>query len=144
MAEAILINELKLNVELTDTYIVKSAGISAFEGDLASQNAIDVLNTIWNLDLRAHRSKRISLKDIQDSWLILTMTRDHKRNLLSIFTDIDSKVFTLKEFVENTNEDNYTLDISDPYGRNLTSYKLCAEDIHNAIDKLVQKLKNKL
>ena len=57
--------------------------------------------------------------------------------MLSIYPQLEGKVFTLKEYVSEDNEYN---DIDDPWGYSLDIYKKCAKEIVECIDKLIQTL----
>lgn len=148
MAEGFLKAAIESEPELAGRFTASSAGLAAFEGDPASQNSITVLKDGWEIDICSHQARRLSYEDIMDAYLILTMTRSHKEAILSKFPDISSKVHTLKEYVSDSadsiqNEEyNFALDISDPYGMPLQVYKRCAEEIKQAVDRLVTKLKN--
>lgn len=147
MAEGIFKAALESDEDLSGKYTVSSAGISAFDGDPASLNARIVLNECWNIDISSHKAKRLDANDIENAFLILTMTRSHKKAICSAFPQIESKVFTLKEYAyglgfEKSMEDyDYSLDITDPYGMPLEVYRKCAEEIKDAADKVIEKLK---
>jgi protein-tyrosine phosphatase len=146
MAEALLRSAIDGNAGLHANYTVASAGLAAFEGDAASENSIKVLKDFWGIDISSHRARMLTLDDISESYLILTMTRSHKEAIISKFPQFKSKVYTLKEYISDSHgiaekqKGNQGLDISDPYGMPLHVYKLCAEEIKDAVDKLVNLL----
>lgn len=148
MAEALFNSAVSADRLLAGQYIAVSAGISAFDGEAASESAKRVLKDAWEIDLSSHRSRRISPGDVKDSFLILTMTRSHKEAILSMFPAADGKVYTLKEFSSNGKREpsstkyDFSLDIPDPYGMPVRVYKRCADEIREAVDKLIKKLKN--
>ena len=74
---------------------------------------------------------------IKEAYIILTMTRDHKRMILDVFPEAADKVFTLKEFADYPEDD---WDISDPFGYSEEVYKDCAEEIETALLKILDKL----
>lgn len=131
---------------MEDRLSVESAGVSAFDGDTASSYSINVLAEGWGIDLSAHRSRGINENLMRKADLVLTMTRSHKGAVVSMFPQYGSKVYTLKEYVmgpaadKRFEEYNYNLDITDPYGMPVHVYRRCAEEIKEAVDKLVQKL----
>jgi len=148
MAEAFMKHALDSDSELSNKYTASSAGMSAFDGDTASPQAIEVMKDLWGIDLSSHRSKSLTQADIDEYHLILTMTRSHKWFLVSMYPDAKDKIFTLKEFVLDiddsnfSSEYNYSLDITDPYGKPVQVYKRSAEEIKYIIDKLIKKLKS--
>lgn len=148
MAEALLKSALASDSELIQKYTVSSAGIAAPEDSTASHQSIQVMKDFWGIDLNSHRSKTLTKIDITDSHLILTMTRSHKGFLISMYPEAQDRVFTLKEFALNSgnsglsHEYDYSLDITDPYGMSVQVYKRSAEEIKQAIDGLLKKLKS--
>lgn len=147
MAEAFLKSALACDSELSRKYTVSSAGISAFGGSTASVESIQVMKSLWGIDLSPHRSKTLTRTDIADSHLILAMTRSHKGFLTSMYPEVRGKVFTLKEFAQSFDssglscEYDYSLDITDPYGMPEEVYKRSSKEIKQAVDKLLKKLK---
>jgi len=113
---------------------VRSAGVAAFDGQKASEYARQVL------DERGiphqHAAQRLSLELIEWSDLILTMTAGHKAFVLQSFPDVAEKVYTLKEYAGYENE----YDIADPYGGDLDIYRMSAQEIETALDKLQEKI----
>ena len=121
-------------------FTASSAGISAFDGDCASSNALKVLKD-WNIDIGYHRSKRISSVEVENAVVILTMTGEHKRALVKEFPSAISKTYTLKEYAyESKGVNNIRADICDPYGGSEEVYRRCAIEIKEAVDKLVERL----
>jgi protein-tyrosine phosphatase len=147
MAEGFLRDSIASDDELAGNYFSASAGLSAFDGDAASTNAVTVLKNKWNIDIACHSARRINLNDIKTAYLILTMTKNHKDAILSVYPQYIDKVFTLKEFAEDSmDEENnrstiHDIDIVDPYGMSLETYERCADEIKSAVDKLVIMLK---
>lgn len=148
MAEAFFKHAVKDDEVLLNQYHVLSTGIAALNGSPASVNSIKALNDGWNIDISAHKSRSLSESDINEADLILTMTVRHKDAVLSSFPAAKSKVYTLKEYIMhsslclNAEECKYKLDIDDPYGASLYVYKTCAIEIKEAVDRLIEKLKN--
>lgn len=137
MAEAFFNNLIKNDTTLSKTFSASSAGIAALDGQPASENSICVLNNDWGLDLSLHRSKGIRLADVNNAFLILTMTENHKELLISRFPHIKLKTYTLKEYIKDKN----STDITDPYCMPEDVYRLCASEIRSSIDTLLKLLK---
>lgn len=117
-------------------YEAASAGLAAAEGSPASQNSVKAMEDYPGADLSYHRSKRLTHTDVQEACLILTMERAHRQYILSMYPEAYQKVYTLKEYVYGTDGD-----ITDPYGSNEEEYRLCAEEISHAVEKLIEMLK---
>lgn len=135
MAEALFRNLIK-EEGLADTYEVHSAGTSAYFSSCASDNAILALKDM-NIDITSHRSKMLTEKMITEADLILTMTNNHKRHILSIVPNAAEKVFTIKEYSDNSKH----YDISDPFGGDIHIYRHCRDEILGDLIKIIEKLK---
>lgn len=147
MAEGFLKTALDGDTYLYGLFNVASAGIAAYNGENASPNAVKALQDGWNTDISNHCASTLQAKDIENSFIILTMTRSHKEYILLNYPDAHDKVFTLKEYAYGKSvcpgyeQYDYSLDTADPYGMSLHMYSLCAFEIKQAVEKLVEKLK---
>ncbi len=142
MAEGILKFLLKENN--IENINVSSAGISAFEGQQANQNAIKVLID-KGIDIKNHRARQLTEEIIKDSDLILTMTDSHKKIITNVLPEYSDKIYPLKEYaliVNNESTEDVNLDIEDPYGMDYNIYKQCAEDIEFQISRFINKIKD--
>lgn len=137
MAEAILKDVLIKKGQQIDEFNITSAGISTIDGLDASKHSINALKEM-NIDIKSHKSKVLTIDLVENSDLILTMTKSHKDIILNSLPKFSNKVFTLKEFA-----DNKDIDIIDPFGGNLEIYKITAKDIQNTINKLIDKILQK-
>lgn len=129
MATAILKSKNLPNVS------VKSAGIYAQQGSPMSQNAQYVLNQ-KNI-IHEHQSMPFTLEDAQWADVILTMTTAHKDMIKQISHDVAHKTFTLKEYIAMDGQ----LNVQDPYGGHVAIYEQTYEELNEAIDQLVNKLR---
>lgn len=130
MAEAILnslAKENKLDV------CAFSRGTSVFLGEDVNPKAKKSLKRIGIHDFE-HISKQITEIDMESADLVLTMTASHKMMLKSIFPKYSSKIYTLSEKAYGKDKP-----ISDPYGHDENVYDLCAQEIGDAIRKLIEK-----
>lgn len=131
MAEGIakkIANELNINIEIS------SAGIYATNGASCSLNSAVAMEEM-GIDIRNHLSRQLTQEMLENSDLVLTMTRAHKELILSYYPSYSQKVFTLLEYV------GIGGDIVDPFGGDINVYKACALEIKQAIDILFSKLK---
>lgn len=134
MAEGIL-KELLRKHNKEDDFRVSSAGLYVNIGDKASKYAVDVLKNEWDIDISGHIPRKLSVEDLKDADVILTMTNSHKYIILEKESQYRNKVYTLKEYLNCKD-----LDIFDPYGGTYNDYKLCANDIKEQVEKLFEKL----
>ena len=131
MAEAILNNKQIANLE------VRSAGIYAMEGGGMSENAKRALEREGIS--HHHRSQLVTPENIEWADLVLTMTATHKDIVLKQFPHIEDKLYTLKEYVTPYS----AIDVSDPYGGDLSIYLQTYQELTKYIDLLEGKIMGK-
>lgn len=126
MAEALLrhVGEDKFNV--------KSAGVFAMDGQVASSHAVRVL--LEKGIESNHRSTHLDVDNIEWSEVVLAMTGGHKQQILSQYPQYEEKIFTLYEYVDGSDRD-----IADPYGGSLENYQTTLNELENIIMKLLSK-----
>ncbi|MDC3416745.1 low molecular weight protein arginine phosphatase [Aquibacillus salsiterrae] len=84
---------------------VKSAGIYAGYGTPVSQGTAEVLRDL-GISLN-HQSKPVTPELLDWADLILTMTTQHKQALALQFPTVHDKLFTLKEYVLQDNDETW-------------------------------------
>lgn len=99
-----------------DKYQVRSAGIWAAEGLPAAAYAIQVMAE-RGIDISHHRGHNLTLEDVEEADLILTMTKSHKEIITNQYPQAAGKTYLLSEMVGRK------YDISDPYGSSLALYR---------------------
>lgn len=110
---------------------VRSAGIYARAGEGMSGNSIVILEEAEIP--HSHTAKQIQLTDMEWADLILTMTVSHKDMILRIYGEnVQNKIFTLKEYISP----NEGMDVTDPYGGDLTMYRQTYTELKELIDEL--------
>jgi protein-tyrosine-phosphatase len=127
----------KLQEKNINNIEVYSSGIYAMQGDGSTEEAIEVMEE-YGVDLKQHRATITSKSNIQQMDLILCMTASHKQTLIQMYPNLTNKIYTLKEYV-GINE----IDIQDPWGYGIVTYRYCAAEIDTCLEKLIEKLKNK-
>lgn len=133
MAEALFGKKIR-ELDESDAIEVRSAGIHKFKGFPVSPHSITVLA---EYGIKYDREPQgINPELIEWADLVLTMTKFHKYIAIALFPEIFNKTFTLKEFVGNHN----SLDISDPAGKSLSTYRQCAQEIDSTLNLLQYKL----
>ncbi len=112
---------------------ILSRGLSVYNSVSINENAKKVLLDN-NINLSSHTSKPLTIEEFENADLILTMEKEHK-NILTQFNKTNNltnnKIFTLYEYVLNKN-----LNISDPFGSDINTYKKCFNEIYNLISKI--------
>lgn len=133
MAEAILKNKAVEGIE------VKSAGVFAVDGSLASSHARTVLGE--NNIPEEHRSTMLSEAEITWATHIFTMTNGHKASVLAYFPEAANKTYTLMEFAAVEDSGNLIgQDVVDPFGGPLELYRQTFAEIESAIEKIINRL----
>ena len=133
MAEALLSAKLEKN-GAADLVGVSSAGISVWEGQPASPEAIGVMACRKISSIGIHRSRQVSAAQICAADLILTMTRFHKEKLQQNFRDSTDKIFILSEYA------GFGGDVADPVGGSMSEYQRCAEELDRLIETAFGKI----
>ena len=106
---------------------VSSAGIATYNGAPASQHAIDVCAEI-GIDISAHRSQRLNPEIAAKTDLFAVMTGSHRAVLLQCGIPED-KIAVLGD------------GISDPYGGDEEEYRVCREQIADAVGRLMEEIR---
>jgi len=104
------------------------------DGMPISKNSEKVL-ALKGIDASSHVSTLLNDKVLRRSWLVLTMTKNHKEKILQLYPNSASKVYTLSEFAGNSK------DIADPIGKDLEYYKRTFAEINEKIKITFEKIK---
>lgn len=137
MAEVLFRHELTL-AGLFPECKVSSAGLSALEGEKASEIARQLLIGEGLAGLEGHRSANINRTHVEAADLILVMAESHRRRLLSLYPRAAAKTHLLKEYAGCQNNN---LDIADPYGFGREEYRRALEEIRSCVKKIISALK---
>lgn len=124
--------EEKLDIE------IYSCGTFAENGDYPTMEAIETMEE-YGVDMRVHRATNIKKSNIEKMDLVLCATTNHKNMVLQLYPELAEKVYTMKEYVGDIQEG---VDISDPWGHDLVTYRKCASEINKIIEKIIDKMKN--
>lgn len=111
-------------------------GVFAEDGDVPTYEGIDVMKE-YGIDLSKHRATNIRNSNIKDMDVILCATSSHKNNVISMYPELKEKVYTMKEYAGYDKKD---IDIKDPWGYGIATYRMCAAEIEDCIDKYIEKL----
>jgi protein-tyrosine-phosphatase len=111
-----------------DDITTDSAGIYAQDGAIASQNAI-IAALELGVDIHSHIAKRLNEQLLKQSDEIYAMTEQHKNIIETTYPQCKGKVF-LTGF-----------GIDDPFGGDLDEYRNYRDQIKNALDEIVKRIK---
>ena len=115
-----------------DDIRVGSAGISAFDGQAASQHSVDVMKQ-ESIDISDHASRMLTPEIVEQASHVFGMTRTHRDAVQMMFPEAREKVFVLREFLVGSDAD-FDLDVSDPIGGSLEEYQRTRNLIKEALD----------
>jgi protein-tyrosine phosphatase len=127
MAEAIF-----LNLEQSSDIKVESRGLVVLFPEPSNPKAVMVLNN-HGLSLDGHQSSALTLEDMEEDTLILTMTEHQKSKVLELIGQ-EEHIYTIKEFIGESG------DVTDPYGGTLMDYEDCYIELARLVKKTVYKL----
>lgn len=122
---------------------VYSCGIHAAIGDTSTYEARTVMEE-YDVDISKHLATNIKFSKIKEMDLILCATNSHKLAVLDIYPELDGKVFTMKEYVNYNREYHNPIDIKDPWGFDIETYRSCAGEIDECLDLLIEKMFDKI
>lgn len=114
--------EYYLKSKNLDGVNVISRGFSG--GDSANEKSIAVMSEV-DIDISNHISKNITADEVQNADAIICMTESHRQMLL-LYGGDDSKLYVLGD------------GISDPFGCDIDTYRMCRDEIFSNIDKLIE------
>lgn len=126
MAEALLRAKFARE-EARQGWQVRSAGVWTDEGLPATQYAVAEMAQ-RGIDLRTHRSRRVTLGMMEEAAVVLAMTQRHIDSLSAAFSGHIHKVYALTEMVGRLD------DIRDPYGGPRSGYAATARELEQLID----------
>lgn len=132
MAERLFAQEIN-QADISKKIESYSAGLSAMDGDKASQNSIDACEEI-GLDLSDHRSSGLTRASLEEASAIFCMTESH-RALINMYFELPQgyPIFLMREFVEGESKE-----LPDPYGQDIEVYRQCRDRMIEAMPSLVK------
>lgn len=129
----------KLVIENNINAEIYSCGVYAQTGDFATYNAVEAAKE-YNADISSHRATNIRESKIEEMDLILCATTSHKQSVLYLYSNLQGKVYTMKEYAK-LDKNGQDMDIKDPWGYDEVVYRKCASEIEECLEKIVEILK---
>lgn len=113
---------------------VISAGTASLEGMPATELAVKT-SAEWGIDISRHRSQPVTDELVAQADLILTMTPEHREEILLHDPSAASKTFLLKSFPEPVKtEPFYT--VRDPIGGGPSDYQRSFFEIEESLRRI--------
>jgi len=136
LAAVALLDELGPDRERVE---VSSAGTAAWEGQPASATTIE-LAALEGIDLKPHRSRRVTPALARGADLILVMEREHARAVQALGAD-PARTHVLSEWPDPGEPG---LPISDPFGASREAYEECWRRIRRHVQRIVPNVREAL
>lgn len=124
---AALFNWRAKRLEETDEWVAESAGTWANNSQPASGYSMTVMAQ-RGLDITGHRARTITDQDMEQSDIVIVMTRSHRDALAAEFPRHRHKIHLMSELRGRA------YDIGDPYGGSLSEYNYCAQELEDLIE----------
>jgi protein-tyrosine phosphatase len=112
-----------------------SAGVYAYDGQMMSAHAQEVMRQWQVAGAEAFRSARLTEQAVREANLVLTMTAAHKRATMALFPFAADKIYTLNEFAYEKMDD-----VADPFGGSYETYRMTATELDEALDQVLTRL----
>lgn len=119
---------------------VYSSGVYAYDGEVSTWEAKTVMMDEYSIDMSNHRATNIRNSKIKEMDLVLCATTRHKRDVLSMYPSLEGKVFTMKEYVDYDRKFHDKIDIKDPWGYDIETYRSCVAEIDECLELLLKKI----
>ncbi len=117
---------------LSQKIVSYSAGLSAMDGDKASQNSLDACEEI-GVDISDHRSTGLTRSALEEASAIFCMTESH-RALINMYFELPQgyPIFLMREFLDSESKE-----LPDPYGQDIEVYRQCRDHMLEAMPSLI-------
>ena len=116
---------------------VRSAGVGAFEGSPASGGAVRVVEAA-GLDLSAHRSRLLTVREAREADLILTMSADHLMRVVEL--GAGGRAALLTSYAGGHPEGFPSSSVPDPIGGTDEDYEETFRLLQGLIDRVLERL----
>lgn len=116
--------------------------IEAISRGIYAQDFYAVPDKLWaflaskGIEKTEHKSTLLTKQDLENCDLILTMTADQKEDILDRFAQFTDKVFMLKEYVYDKEEE-----VKDPISFSGSGFNKVMEKVYTAVCDLYKKIK---
>lgn len=119
----------------SESWEVRSAGISALEGQPPSPHSVEVMRD-QKIDISRQRSRQLTPELVDWADYIFGMTEGHQALIQAIFPEAIEKTFVLREFL--VGRDGIDLDVPDPIGRGKRDYERVRNLILESVPSVIR------
>lgn len=138
MAEQLLRHALAAEKGPLRTLNVASAGVAAWGGEPATHHSVTALKKV-HVDLSHHKSQELTQELLDHCFAVFCMTYGHVSMVEYTFDRQPPYVYLMRQLIPDI--DSSTLEIPDPYGRSLSAYEACRDEMIEAIPSILQFLR---
>ena len=117
---------------------ISSSGIFAMKGEHASFNSVAIMKE-YDVDIVTHTATPIEESNVEEMDYIFCATNGHKSQVIARYPEL--KVYTMKEYA-GLSDDGEKMDISDPWGFDINTFRMCAAEISLCVDKIIERIAN--
>lgn len=118
---------------------ITSAGTKAVSGGRPN-DVVALIARNNGFSLRGHTADLVTKKTVKKADLILTMEQVHKDHILQQFPEAEGKVFRLMEYGWQGEDEQESLNVPDPTGKNAADFQEFIETAHAEADRLLHEL----
>ena len=116
---------------------VSSAGTQALDGYPAAPFTIEATK-VWDIDLKEHSSKKLTVELLRESDVILVMSPEHLQFIRKMDKGSLDRTYLLKAFLHKDNNDD--LAVKDPIGGSLEEYNQTFLELDEEIRRILPQL----
>ncbi|MEA4888825.1 MAG: low molecular weight protein arginine phosphatase [Clostridiaceae bacterium] len=116
-------------------YRAESAGLAAFAGDPAAEQAVAVLREDDGVDLSGHRSRPVSPWLLEQARWTAAMTTAQRDRLRHAFPELAGRILTIGELAGVPDRQ-----IADPFGQDINAYRVTAGHLRELIKLIKERL----
>jgi len=114
---------------------VSSAGTSAWEGQPASDGAVEALGEI-GIDISAHRARMLTCEIVAGAALVVALARCHRAVALELAPEAAERVLVIGELEPGRSDP----DVRDPIGGGIDIYRQVRDDVERLVGLLLPHL----
>ena len=118
---------------------VYSCGVYAEDGDVSTYEAKKVMQDEYEIDMSKHKATNIRNSKIKEMDVILCATTSHKIAVHDMYPELEGKVYTMKEYVGYHRQYHDDINIKDPWGYDIETYRSCVAEIEECINGILSK-----
>ena len=105
-------------------HVARSAGLAAFEGAPATEEASLTVAERFGSGLEEHRAHRVTKADIEEADVVFAMTRSHRDALCRLFPEFSARIRSMLP----------DRDVTDPIGSGRDAYAFTMDVLTDAVN----------